>query len=132
MQQFKAWNPKTVIIHAGTNDLTSNSKSLENYKRMADSVRHKLTNCKLAISNVITRKDKNEMETLNIKLSKIYKKNNIDIIDNINLDDSCLNYKQLHPTRKIILILQIVFWIISIVYDTKNSCQFLIVAMFLR
>ena len=93
MQQFKAWNPKTVIIHAGTNDLTSNSKSLENYKRMADSVRHKLTNCKLAISNVITRKDKNEMETLNIKLSKIYKKNNIDIIDNINLDDSCLNYK---------------------------------------
>ena len=57
-----------VIIHTGTNDLTSNSKSLEN------SVRSKLPNCKLAISNVITRKDKNEIdrkvETFNIKLSK--------------------------------------------------------------
>ena len=41
---------------AGTNDLTNNSKSLENYKRMADSVRSKLPNCKLEISNVIKRK----------------------------------------------------------------------------
>ena len=50
-----------VIIHAGTNDLTNNSKSLENYKRMTDSVRFKLPIWKLAISNVITRKDKNEI-----------------------------------------------------------------------
>ena len=50
-----------VIIHAGTNGLTSNIKSLENYKRMADSVRSNLPNCKLAISNVTTRKDKNRI-----------------------------------------------------------------------
>ena len=71
---------------------------------MADSVRSKLPNCKLAISNVITRKDKNEIdkkvETFNSKLSKFCKKNKIDIIDNKNLDDSCLNYKQLHLNRK--------------------------------
>ena len=30
--------PDVVIIYAGTNNLTNNSKSLENYKRMADSV----------------------------------------------------------------------------------------------
>ena len=48
--------PEIVIIHAGTNDLTNNSKSLENCKRMADSVRSKLPNCRLTISNVITRK----------------------------------------------------------------------------
>ena len=62
-----------MTIHAGTNDLSNNSKSLENYKRMADSVRSILPNCKLAMSNVITRKDKNEIdkkvETFNIKLS---------------------------------------------------------------
>ena len=29
--------PDVVIIHAGTNDLTSNTKSLENYKSMAGS-----------------------------------------------------------------------------------------------
>ena len=44
------------FIHARTNDLTNNIKSLENYERMADSVRSKLPNCKLTISNVITRK----------------------------------------------------------------------------
>ena len=71
---------------------------------MADSVRSKLPNCKLAMSNVTTRKDKNEIdkkvETFKIKLSKFCKKNKIDIIDNKNLDDSCLNYKQLHLNRK--------------------------------
>ena len=35
---------------------------LENYKRMAGSVRSKSPNCKQAISNVITRKDKNEID----------------------------------------------------------------------
>ena len=54
--------PDVVIIHAGTNDLTNNSKSLENYKRIADLVRSKLPNRKLAMSNVITRKDKNEID----------------------------------------------------------------------
>ena len=70
--------PDAVIIHAGTNDVTDNSKSLENYKRMADSVKSKLSNCKLAISNVITRKVKNKIdntvETFNIKLSKFAKR----------------------------------------------------------
>ena len=67
---------------------------------MADSVKSKLSNWKLAISNVITRKDKNKIdntvETFNIKLSKFCKKKKIDIIDNKNLDGSCLNYKELY------------------------------------
>ena len=54
--------PNVVIIHAGTNDLTNDSKSLKNYMRVADLVRSKLPNCKLAISKVITRKDKKEIE----------------------------------------------------------------------
>ena len=67
-------------------------------------VRSKLPNYKLAIPNVITKKDKNEIdkkvETFNIKLSTFCKKNKIDVIDNKNLDDSCLNYRQLHLNRK--------------------------------
>ena len=98
---------------------------------MTDSVRSKLPNCKLAISNVITRKDKNEIdkkvETFNIKLPKFCKKNKIDIIDNKNLDYSCLNYRSTDnsiSTGKIILILQIIFWIISIMYDTTILASF--------
>ena len=96
--------PDIVIIHAGTNDLINNSKSLENYKRMANSVRSKLPNCKLAISNVITRKDKNEIdkkvETFNIKLSKFCKKDKIYIIDNKNLDDSCFKLQTAPSQQK--------------------------------
>ena len=44
------------IIHAGTNDLTNNGKSLENYKRMSDLVRSKFSNWKLVISNVHNKK----------------------------------------------------------------------------
>ena len=90
--------PDVVIIYTGTNDLTSDSKSLENYKRMVDSVRSNY------LSNVITRKDRNEIhkkvETFNIKLSKFHKKKKIYITDNKNLDDSCLNYNQQHLNRK--------------------------------
>ena len=75
--------PDAFIIHGGTNDLTNNSKSLENCKCMADLVRSKKTNCKVAISNVITRKNKYEIhkkvETFNIKLSTFSKENKIDI-----------------------------------------------------
>ena len=53
--------PGVVIIHAWTNDLINNSYPLENYKRMADSVRFRLSSCTLAMSNVITSKDKNEI-----------------------------------------------------------------------
>ena len=54
--------PDLVMKHARKNDLINNSKSLANYKHMVDSVRSKLPNRKLAITNVITRKDKNEIE----------------------------------------------------------------------
>ena len=49
-------------------------------------------------------KDKNEIDkkvgTFIAKFSKFCKKNKIDMIDNKNRDDSCLNYKQLHLNRK--------------------------------
>ena len=48
--------PGVVIIHTWTNDLINNSYPLENYKRI-----FKSQSCTLAMSNVITRKDKNEI-----------------------------------------------------------------------
>ena len=40
------------------------------------------------------------METTILNFPNFAKKNKIDIIDNKNLDASCLNYKQLHLNRK--------------------------------
>ena len=52
----------------------------------------------------MTRKDKykidKKVETTILNFPNFAKKNKIDIIDNKNLDASCLNYKQLHLNRK--------------------------------
>ena len=51
-----------IIVHAGTNDITNNTKSFENYKKITDTIKSKLLNCKYAISNVVIRKDKPDIE----------------------------------------------------------------------
>ena len=45
--------PDIIIVHAGTNDITSNTKSFENYKKITDTIKSKLPICKYAIPNVI-------------------------------------------------------------------------------
>ena len=71
--------PDIIIVHAGTNDITNNTKSFENYKKVTDTIKSKLPNCKYAISNVIIRKDKPDIEEkfieFNSRLSKFCSKN---------------------------------------------------------
>ena len=62
-----------------------------------DTIKSKLPNCKYAISNVVKRKDKPDIEKVidfNSRLSKFCCKNKIDMIENENLDGSCLNFKK--------------------------------------
>ena len=71
---------------------------------MVDLVRSKFPNCKLAISNVITKKNKNEIDKKWIhsivNSPNFAKRTKIDIIDSKNQDNSCLISKQLHLNRK--------------------------------
>ena len=53
--------PDIIIVHAGRNNITNNTKLFENYKKIKDTIKSKLPNCKYAISNVIMRKDKPDM-----------------------------------------------------------------------
>ena len=96
--------PDIIIVHAGTNDITNNIKSFENYKKITDTIKSKLTNCKYTNSNVVMRKDKPDKEKkvkeFNSRLSKFCSKNKIDIIENENLDGSCLIFKKLHLNKK--------------------------------
>ena len=89
-----------IIVHAGANDITNSTRSFEIYKKITDTIKSKLQNCKYAISNVITRKGKPDIEKwvqeLNKRLSRSYSKNKIDTIENENLDGSCLSFKKLH------------------------------------
>lgn len=62
MQTPTVWaKPNVVITHAGTIDITSNTRSWENAKYIVDPVRSKLPNCKQVMSNIVIRKDKNEI-----------------------------------------------------------------------
>ena len=97
--------PDIIIVHAGTNDFTNNIKSFENYKKITDTIKSKLTNCKYTNSNVVMRKDKPDKEKkvkeFNSRLSKFFSKNKIDIIENENVDGSCLSFKELHLNKKV-------------------------------
>ena len=92
--------PDIIIVYAGTNDITNNTKSFENYKKITDTIKSKLPNCKYAICNVGMRKDKPDIEKkvteFTSRLSKFCSKNKIVIIENENLDGSCISYKILH------------------------------------
>ena len=58
----------------------------------------------IALSSVVTRSDKSDMQlkvsTLNTSLKTFCAKNRIDLIDNSNLDVSCLGAKKLHLNKK--------------------------------
>ena len=93
--------PDTIIVHAATNDNTYNTKSFENYKKITYTIKSKLPNCKYAISNVVMRKDKPDIEKKVIefssRLSKFCSKNKIGIIEKENLD---LSFKKLYLNKK--------------------------------
>ena len=98
------WEVSWVGLFPTTNDITSNTKSFENYKKITDTIKSKLTNRKYAISNVVMRKDKPDIEKkvieFNSRPSKFCIKNKIDIIENENLDGSYLSFKKLHLNKK--------------------------------
>ena len=93
-----------IIVQAGTNDITNNTRSFENHKKITNTIKSKLPNCKYAIFNVTIRKDKPDIENkvleFNSRLSKFCSKNKIDIIENKHLHGSCLSFKKLHLNKK--------------------------------
>ena len=40
--------PDIIIVHAGTNGITSNTKSFENYKKITETIKSRFPNCKYA------------------------------------------------------------------------------------
>ena len=122
--------PDIIIVHAGTNEITNNTKSFENYKKITDTIKSNLPNCKYAISNVIIRKDKPDIEKkvieFNSRLSKFCSKNKIDIIENENLNENCLNFKKLHLNKKGNSCLANNFLDFCTHFDLENPCQFLL------
>ena len=97
-------NVDLIIIHAGTNDITRKSDTIPNLQAIVNRIKKKSSNTKIAISSLITRKDRrnieNEVVKLNNELKAFCDENLLDYIDNENIDESCLGIKKLHLNRK--------------------------------
>ena len=66
------YQPESVIIHAGTNDLTNGINMLNNAKKIVKELTTKLPKVKIAFSGLITRKDKilKNLDKILLKLTK--------------------------------------------------------------
>ena len=73
--------PSCVIIHSGTHDLTQGIDTIENMKSIIEETRQKSPDTEILRKNLA-------------------KELNVQVIDNSNVDESCLNRKQLHLNRR--------------------------------
>ena len=98
------YQPESVIIHAGTNDLTNGINVLNNVKKIVKELTTKLPEVKIAFSGLITRKNKKNLDknvTENNKRLKNYcRQKDIGYIDNYSIAEDSLGIKKLHLNRK--------------------------------
>ena len=98
------YQPESVIIHAGTNDSTNGINLLNNGKKIVKELTTKLPKVKIAFSELITRKDKKNLDKnvteTNKRLKNYCRQKDIDYIDNSNITEDSLGIKKLHLNRK--------------------------------
>ena len=95
--------PRYLILHVGTNDITSGCDTSKNLERIRDLVIEISPNTELIISNVIVRDDKNatkdmknEVKLKNELLSKFCERFNLHLINHDNIGKNMFSIKKLH------------------------------------
>ena len=95
---------ESVIIHAGTNDLTNGINMLNNAEKIVKELTTKLPKVKITFSGLITRKDRKNLDKnvteANKKLRNYCRQKDIDYTDNNNITEDSFGIKKLHLNRK--------------------------------
>ena len=96
--------PSSLIVHAGTNDLTKGKNVLNNVKKIVKEVKRISPNTKIAFSSITIRKDKkgidkNVVET-NARLKNYCSQKKLDYIENTNIKEEHLGVKKLHLNKR--------------------------------
>ena len=97
--------PTHVIIHAGTNNLPTDTSEqcIKNIKGLCISVKQRFPNAKLGISSIISRKDidvSGITRQVNNQMKHICDESGYTFIDNSIIDESGLNNSKLHLSPK--------------------------------
>ena len=106
MRPIARRKPDYIIVHCGTNDLTKKDgiNTLETIREMIIETKKETPQTTIVLSTLTMRRDHEGMNkkvnNLNRDLKKLAVEINIPIIDNSNIDISCLSSRQLHLNRK--------------------------------
>ena len=97
--------PDTLIIHAGTTDLTNGVNTMEKVRKLVKVVCEidESEKIKIGISGVIYRKDKDledERNEVNVKLKNYCEGKGFAIIENDNVSEKGLNNSKLHLNKQ--------------------------------
>ena len=100
--------PDCIIIHAGTNDLTSQEKpdTISNFRKIIEEAKLESPDTSIVLSTAVMRKDKQAIDkkvsvpALNREIREFANAMKISVVDNSNLDVSCLSRKKLHLNEK--------------------------------
>ena len=92
------------MIHTGTNDLTNGVNTMKEIRKIVKCVRDLDKDKKFNIGflSVIIRSYRNlgqEIRDLNLKLKRYCEGNNL-FVDNVNIEESCLNNSKLYLNHK--------------------------------
>ena len=98
--------PDCVLVHCGTNDLTNKDgiDTIETIKEIISEAKDESPHTTIVLSSLTMRRDhegmSNKVNELNRSLKKLANEQGIPIIDNNNIDISCLSARKLHLNRK--------------------------------
>ena len=97
-------HPDTLIVYAGTNDLTKNSNTLRSIRKLCEKAKRISPDTKIVFSNIIYLKDrrsnnKQRIDT-NARLKNFCNQQNIPLIDNTNIKGKHLGVKRLRLNRR--------------------------------
>ena len=118
--------PSHVVVHAGTNNIPSQSvdECINDIEELIVGVKEKFPNSKIGISGITTRQDidsTSKVNEVNEKIKAISLKHSVKFIDNSSLDETSLNSSKLHLNSKGTAILATHF--INFIKGGKPSSQ---------
>ena len=98
--------PDEIVLHIGTNDIIHSSaqRIIQNISEIGDIISEASSETKVTISNIIKRSDNvnlnQKIDKCNVEIASLVSQKGWSLIDNSNLDSTCLNGSGLHLNKK--------------------------------